>query len=86
MLISQFLEDSWTDYVNQVKIMSVEDKAEIAADFEDSGMSDAMTFIDEEEITAEGTLAAFKFAQADMSEEQIKLFAAKLTEKYWTTE
>ena len=42
MLVAQFLEESWADYVDQVKGMSEEDRAQIKADFDGTGLEDAM--------------------------------------------
>ena len=82
MLVAQFLDENWADYVDQVKGMSAEERAEIKADFDGTGLEDAMADeFDTED--AETLLSTFKMTQADCSEEQIKQFCAKLTEKYW---
>ena len=62
--------------------MNAEERAEIKADFEGTGLEDAMVD-DFDGEDAESLLATFKMTQADCSEEQIKQFCAKLTEKYW---
>ena len=43
MVIDHFVQNSWADYVEQVRTMNANEKAEIAADFQACGMSDAMT-------------------------------------------
>ena len=48
MLVAQFLEDGWADYFEQVKGMSAEEKAEIKADFDGTGLEEAMVFEFEE--------------------------------------
>ena len=84
MLVAQFLEDGWAEYFEQVKAMSAEEKAEIKADFEGTGLEEAMVFEYEEgEPLADDARTSLKGCQADCSEEQIKAFCAKLTEKYW---
>ena len=42
MLLAQFLEEGWNDYFEQVKGMTEEEKAEIKADFEGTGLGEAM--------------------------------------------
>ena len=82
MLVAQFLDENWAEYVEQVKGMSEADRAEIKADFEGTGLEDAMVD-DFDGEDAESLLSTFKLMQSDCSEEQIKQFCAKLTEKYW---
>ena len=82
MLVAQFLEEGWEEYVAQVKGMSAEDRETIKADFEGTGLEDAMVddFDDED---ASSLLATFKMTQADCSEQQVKDFCAKLVAGYW---
>merc|ERR1739846_12132 len=82
MLVAQFIDENWAEYVEQVKGMSEADRAEIKADFEGTGLEDAMVD-DFDGEDAEAILSTFKMMQSDCSEEQIKQFCAKLTEKYW---
>ena len=82
MLVAQFLDENWNEYVAQVKTMSEEERAGIKADFEDTGLEDAMVD-DFDNEDADTLLSTFKLCQSDCSEEQIKMFCAKLTEKYW---
>ena len=82
MLVGQFLDENWAEYVEQVKGMNAEERAEIKADFEGTGLEDAMVD-DFDGEDAESLLSTFKMMQSDCSEEQIKQFCAKLTEKYW---
>ena len=82
ILIEQFLDEHWAEYVEQVKGMSEADRAEIKADFEGTGLEDAMVD-DFDGEDADSLLSTFKLCQSDCSEEQIKQFCAKLTEKYW---
>ena len=84
MLVAQFLDDGWNDYFEQVKGMSKEEKEEIKADFAGTGLDEAMVFeFEEGEPNAEDSKTSLKGCQADCSEQQIKAFCAKLTEKYW---
>jgi len=41
-IVGQFLDENWADYVEQVKGMSEEDRAQIKADFDGTGLEDAM--------------------------------------------
>ena len=71
MLVAQFLDENWAEYVEQVKGMSEADRAEIKADFEGTGLEDAMVD-DFDGEDAESLLSTFKLMQSDCSEEQIK--------------
>ena len=82
MLVGQFLDENWADYVEQVKGMSEEGRAEIKNDFDGTGLEDAMVD-DFDTEDADTLLATFKMTLSDCSEDQIKDFCAKLTEKYW---
>ena len=63
MLVAQFIDENWAEYVEQVKGMSEADRAEIKADFEGTGLEDAMVD-DFDAEDAESLLSTFKMSQS----------------------
>ena len=70
MLLAQFLEEGWNDYFEQVKGMTEEEKTQIKADFEGTGLGEAMALeFEEGEPIAEDSKTSLKACIADCSEE-----------------
>ena len=75
MVIDHFVQNSWADYVEQVKVMNDNEKAEIAADFQACGMSDAMTLSQMEGgFSVEDAKTIFNAILSELSVEQKKAF------------
>ena len=75
MVIDHFVQNSWADYVEQVRTMNANEKAEIAADFQACGMSDAMTLSQMEDgFSVEDAKSIFNAVLSELSVEQKKTF------------
>ena len=84
MEIEHFVQNSWEEYVAQVREMDDGEKGEIAADFEDSGMADAMALTQVSGgFSAEDAKSIFTSCMSEITVEQKREFVMKLKEKYW---
>ena len=84
MEIEHFVQNSWEEYVAQVREMDDGEKGEIAADFEDSGMADAMALTQVSDgFSADDAKSIFTSCMSEITVEQKREFVMKLKEKYW---
>ena len=84
MEIEHFVSNSWEEYVAQVREMDDGERGEIAADFEDSGMADAMALTQVSGgFSAEDAKSIFNSCMSELTVEQKREFVMKLKEKYW---
>ena len=84
MEIEHFVQNSWEEYVGQVREMNDGERGEIASDFEDSGMAAAMALTAVSDgFSAEDAKSVFMSCLSECTIEQKREFVMKLKEKYW---